>query len=367
MLRLRIVLRQGPDGQVDKLLEEKRQQRPQAGNVVRGDSDVDGMQRGAKLTQVEIAFGRGGVDAGVEPQRQSGRDGLADAVDQIGTALEVVLQGLDGRLRVRLVLLPTRLDALHHGLRTVSARQQTQDFTKGQWQLGRLREETRRPREGRARAVGPELLVARDMGKHHLRDALDVLERVDGAAAYIREGVVARGAGIGCQRIEQKHFLSCQGPDARRGRPVFLLDVEADQRRFVEQAVWDDQADAFARAGRGVAGHMLRSAEPQVAMAAVLAHVQAVGLAVQTAGHALAAGGPARLAMQGFGRHAWPALASDACQQEEDRQPGRDAGRDLEPAPDDRRFEAIVVPVAPELEQRHRLRRQQAGAEQEGG
>ncbi len=101
-------------------------------------------------------------------------------------------------------------------------------------------------------------------GNSICRDALYVIEGVEGATPHVAQRVVASRAAIRRERIEQEHLLPGLGADAGRGGEVLLLHVEADEAGLVQQAVGDHEADALAGAGRRVAGDVLRAAEAEV-------------------------------------------------------------------------------------------------------
>ena len=275
MLRFWIKLRKCSDRQVNKLLKEQCQQWPEAFYVVRSDANIDCMEGIAQLAQVKVAFRRGGIDTRVEPEREACRHRLADALDCIGRTAQVIRQRADRGGAVRRAGIPPGLDHAQQVRCPVVAGEQPQDFPDGQGQLGRFGQERGCANERRAGRVSPKCLIPVRVGKQHLADTLDVIERIQGATAHIRQRVVAGRPAIRRQRIEQEHLLPHCLADAGRCRPVLLFHVQADEGAFVEQAVGNDQAHALAGARGRIAGDMLRPAKPQVAMRAGVADIEA--------------------------------------------------------------------------------------------
>src|SRR3546814_4069404 len=65
--------------QVDELLKQEVVERRHPIQFVRGDAQIDRHALGAQLAQIEVAFFRRRINAGIEPQTELGRDGLDDA------------------------------------------------------------------------------------------------------------------------------------------------------------------------------------------------------------------------------------------------------------------------------------------------
>ncbi len=365
MLGVPVELRQRPDRQVDELLEEQSEQRPQARDVVRRDADIDRMQRVPQLPEIEVALRCRGIDPRIEPQRELGRDRLAYRVDQVGRALEVVLERLHRRLGVGLPARAAGLDPRDHQRRRIGARQQAKHLADGQRQLGCLSQERRRADERRAGGIRPERLVAADLREDHLRDPLDVLEGVEAVAAHVAQGIVARRPAVRRQRIEQEDLLAGLLAHPGRRGPVLLLDVEADQAALVEQAVRDHEADALARARRRIARDVLGAAEPEIAAARGHADEQASELREELPGFQLAGLRPAGLAMQ-LAPGPRPPFPQQADHDDRERQSRRDGGGDLEPQADNRLVPSVIGPVEPPGADRHAVvRADQAGSNEE--
>src|SRR3546814_8253315 len=65
--------------QVDELLKQEVVERRHPIQFVSGDAQIVRHALGAQLAQIEVAFFRRRINAGIEPQTELGRDGLDDA------------------------------------------------------------------------------------------------------------------------------------------------------------------------------------------------------------------------------------------------------------------------------------------------
>src|SRR3546814_1481869 len=77
----------------------------------------------------------------------------------------------------------------------------------------------------------------------------DLIIRV--VAVDIGERIVTGAAAFAVCRIEQIDGLPVMGAEARARIVILAFHIEDDDRASPGQQVWNDNADAFARAGRG--------------------------------------------------------------------------------------------------------------------
>ena len=92
-------------------------------------------------------------------------------------------------------------------LRSWSRRQLTQDLADRQWQARRFRDIAADRHKGRTGRLEPERIAAAFGRKQHHRNALQIVIEVGGIAAHVAQRIVARGATVLVERIEQMDLL----------------------------------------------------------------------------------------------------------------------------------------------------------------
>src|SRR5258708_37668550 len=98
-----------------------------------------------------------------------------------------------------------RLDVLRSG-------QLVQDLADRQWKARRFRDIAADRDEGRAGGLEPERVAAALGRKQHHSDALEIVIEVRLIAAHIAQGLVAPGATVFIERIEQLDLLTVSRP-----------------------------------------------------------------------------------------------------------------------------------------------------------
>src|SRR5260370_27149911 len=149
-----------------------------------------------------------------------------------------------------------RLDVLRSG-------QLVQDLADRQWKARRFRDIAADRDEGRAGGLEPERVAAALGRKQHHSDALEIVIEVRWIAAHIAQGIVARGATVFIERIEQMDLLTVGRPKSCGAIPVLFLDVENNDGIWPIQQIRNDIADALAGAGRCIDQDVFGASETQ--------------------------------------------------------------------------------------------------------
>ncbi len=119
-----------------------------------------------------------------------------------------------------------------------------------------------------ARAVRPKGFAAFGCNEQHRGDLLQFDDHIVGIAAVnIGKRIIARGAALPVGRIEQENLLPVMRAESRARVIILALHIEDDDRALPRQQIGNDDAGAFARAGRRFDKDMLATAEGQEAPA----------------------------------------------------------------------------------------------------
>src|ERR1700738_4056871 len=149
-----------------------------------------------------------------------------------------------------------RLDVLRSG-------QLVQDLADRQWKARRFRDIAADRDKGRAGGLEPERVAAALRRKQHHSDALQIVIKIRWIAAHITERIVARGATVFLERIEQMDLLTMGRPKSCGAIPVLFLYVQNNDGIWPIQQIRNDIADALASAGRGIDEDMFGASETQ--------------------------------------------------------------------------------------------------------